>query len=74
MPEYSAAVRDFAKDFIAFQRMRQSADYALDSKLYYKSDVIAALDNAESAIERFGRANVEERRAFAAHALFKGRR
>ena len=74
IPEYSAAVRSFAKDFVGFQRMRQGADYAIDGKLYYKSDVIAAIDNAESAIERFGQANVEERRAFVAQALFRGRR
>ena len=73
MPEFPAEARDFAHEFVMFQRMRQSADYALDGALYYKSDVVTAIDNAESAIERFGRANVEDRRAFAAHVLFRGR-
>ena len=40
MPEFPTGIRDFAKAFVALQKARQEADYALDTPTYQKSDVL----------------------------------
>ena len=56
----------------ALQKARQQADYALDAR-YSKADVRAAIDTVEDAIAAFERIDARNRRAFAAHVLFKRR-
>ena len=65
-------VRRFADVFAALQKARQQADYALDAR-YSKADVRAAIDTVEDAIAAFERVDARNRRAFAAHVLFKRR-
>ena len=72
MAAFPQEVRHFAKTFVILQKARQQADYALDSQ-YSKLDVLAAIDRAERAIVRFDQADVQHRRAFVAHVLFKRR-
>ena len=38
--EYPAEIRKFAEVFVALQKARQQADYALDTETYRKSDVL----------------------------------
>ena len=73
MREFPAAIRDFAKAFAVLQIERQQADYALDAPAYDKSDVLGHIASAEQAISRFQQADVEARRGFAAHVLFRQR-
>ena len=73
MPEFPAEIRDFAEAFIVLQIERQKADYALDTPNHQKSDVRDHIASAEQAISRFEQANVEAKRGFAAHVLFRQR-
>ena len=65
-------VQNFAKTFVALQRVRHQADYALDGR-YAKSAVIAEINEAERAILRLEAADMQHRRRFAAHVVFKRR-
>ena len=73
MREFPAEIRYFAKVFVELQVERQQADYALDAPAYEKSDVLDRIAFAEQAIGRFEQADVEARRGFAAHVLFRQR-
>ena len=71
MRSFPAEVRDFAEAFVTLQNNRHLADYALDAKSYRKSDVVDEIKAVESTIGRFEGTNVEARRSFAAHVLFR---
>ena len=73
MREFPVEVRDFARAFVVLQIKRQQADYALDTVAYRKSDVLGYIGSAELAIRRFEQADVEAKRGFAAHVLFRQR-
>lgn len=73
LEEFPLEIRDFAQSFVDLQQARQRADYSLDGDDYYKSDVFAEIDAAELAVRQFEQADVEARRSFAAHLLFKRR-
>ena len=73
MREFPAEIRYFAKVFVELQVERQQADYALDAPAYEKSDVLDRIAFAEQAIGRFEQADVEAKRGFAAHVLFRQR-
>ena len=71
--EYPAEIRKFAEVFVALQKARQQADYALDTETYRKSDVLGYVAAAELAIGEFEQADIGTRRSFAAHVLFRQR-
>ena len=73
MPEFPAGVTDFADAFVVLQIERQQADYALDTDAYRQSDVLGHIASAVRAIRRFEQEDVEAKRAFAAHVLFRQR-
>ena len=73
MREFPAEIRYFADVFVELQVERQKADYALDTDAYEKSDVLRRIAFAEQAISRFEQADVDARRGFAAHVLFRQR-
>ena len=73
MLEFPAEIRDFAKAFVELQIERQQADYALDTGMYQKSDVLDYIVSAERAIGWFEQAEDLARRAFAAQVLFRQR-
>ena len=73
MREFPAEVHGFAQAFVALQKARQQADYALDTDDYQQSDVLGYIASAELAIDRFEQADIEARRGFAALALFRQR-
>ena len=72
-PNYPEEIRYFAKRFVALQKARQQADYALDTDDYRQSDVLVYIAAAELAIGQFEKAAIEAKRGFAAHALFRQR-
>ncbi len=72
-PSYSEEIRYFAKRSVALQKARQQADYALDADDYQQSDVLVYIAAAELAIGQFEKTNIEAKRSFAAHALFRQR-
>ena len=73
MGEFPADIREFARAFVVLQTERQKADYALDTKVYETTDVLASIVSAEWAIDGFARVDVESRRNFVAHVLFRQR-
>ena len=73
MPNYPEEIRYFAKTFVALQKARQQADYALDTEVDRKSDVLRYMTSAERAIGRLEQADVGARRGFAAHVVFRQR-
>ena len=62
-----------AEAFVILQVARQQADYALDVAACRKSGVMDYIASAELAISRFEQADVDARRGFAAHVLFRQR-
>ena len=72
-PSYPEEIRYFAKRFVALQKARQQADYALDADDYQQSDVLVYIASAELAIGQFEKADIEAKRGFAAHVLFRQR-
>lgn len=65
-------VRDFANAFATLQERRHSADYDPFFRVS-KSEVEADIELAADVIVRFQNARALDRRAFAAHVLFKKR-
>ena len=72
MRGFPPEVQSFAKTFVALQRARHQADYALDGR-YAKPEVLVEINEAEAAIARLEGADIRHRRRFAAHVLFKRR-
>ena len=72
MQRFPLEVQGFADAFVALQKARQRADYALDVR-FDKPDVLATIDSAETVIAQLEQADVQHRRAFVAHVLFKRR-
>ncbi|MFN3459658.1 MAG: hypothetical protein ACK4ZN_01475 [Oceanibaculum sp.] len=70
---FPIAVQNFAAVFVALQEKRHSADYDPAAQ-YYKSAVRQDIDDAHAAITAFEAAPAQDKRAFAALVLFKGRR
>ena len=73
MREFPTAVRKFATTFVILQAERQRADYALNVDAYQKSEVLEHVTAAERAIGQFEQADIDARRGFAAHVLFRQR-
>ena len=72
MKDFPQEVREFASMFVTLQEERYRADYAIDHH-FYKSVVLGAIDDAESAIDVYENARPEDQRAFVAHVLFRRR-
>ena len=72
MQGFPPEIRDFANTFTVLQDARHQADYALEGR-YDKLDVLEAIDRAENAIVQFEQADIQHRRGFAAHVLFRRR-
>ncbi len=73
MRQFPLEIRNFAKTFVELQIARQRADYALHLAAYTKSDVLVYIASAEWAIGELDQADIDARRGFAAHALFRQR-
>ena len=73
MREFPVAIRHFAEIFVMLQAERQKADYALNVNAYQKSEVLEHVDSAEFAIRQFEQADIDARRGFVAHVLFRQR-
>jgi hypothetical protein len=65
-------IQEFADNFIATQAERHLADYDPMERVY-KSSVNNSIGIAENLIDRFEQVPLKDRRAFAAHVLFKSR-
>ena len=64
--------QDFAVTFVDLQKARHLADYSYEAT-YDKEYTLAAIDRAADAIDQLTGANIEHRRGFVAHLLFKRR-
>ena len=73
MQRFPSEIQGFADTFVDLQEARQGADYALDGSIYLKSKVLGDVASAEYAITQFEQADIQRRRAFAAHVLFRRR-
>ena len=65
-------IQSFADLFLVLQKERHTADYD-PAQVFFKSDVEGHLQTARLTIRRLETADVRDRRAFAAHILFKER-
>ena len=72
MQGFPPEIQDFADTFAALQDARHQADYALEGQ-YNILDVLVVIDRAENAIVQFEQADIQHRRSFAAHVLFRRR-
>jgi hypothetical protein len=69
---FSRPILEFASAFTSLQEERHTADYDPLAR-YQRSDVMLKLIDTENAIGLLYRADIIERRAFAAHVLLKKR-
>lgn len=70
--KFPKAIEDFANSFVMLQEKRHLADYDPTIRLA-KSEVMADIATAKEAIIAFQNEPAKDRRAFAAHVLFKKR-
>ena len=66
------AIRNFGLSFIDLQNWRHLADYD-PGTAFTRADALHLIDRAEAAIIAFAAADLTERKAFAAHVLFRAR-
>jgi hypothetical protein len=72
LPLFPPAIQDFANAFVTMQEKRHDADYDPYVK-FTKSAVAADIALVRQAITDFIAEPTKDRRAFAAHVLFKSR-
>jgi hypothetical protein len=72
LPQFPPAIQDFANAFVTMQEKRHDADYDPYVK-FTKSAVVADIALVRQAITDFIAEPTKDRRAFAAHVLFKSR-
>ena len=65
-------IEDFGNQFVSMQQIRHLADYD-PTTIYAMTEVLTAIDSCEQTIADFANAPESDRRAFAAHVLFKRR-
>ncbi len=70
--EFAPAVRSFGSAFIFLQEERHRADYDPDAE-FTRSDAVFLIDRAEVSIRGFEATEPTQRKAFAAHVLFRPR-
>lgn len=71
-PAFPQEMQDFGQTFAELQSKRHLADYDPDY-LIRKSEVVATIDDARTAIDRFLATQANVRRDFAIHVLMKVR-
>ena len=72
MQGFPHEIREFAVTFVDLQKARHQADYSYETR-YAKEDTLAAIDRAADAIDQLKGANIEDRRRFVTHMLFRWR-
>ena len=65
-------IEDFANAFVTMQAKRHKADYD-PMERFFKSSVKQDIADVKNVIERFEKAPIKHRRAFAAYVLLKTR-
>lgn len=69
---FTPVIQTFGRAFVDLQNWRHRADYAPGAE-FTRYDAISLIDRAEDAIRGFVDCDAMERRAFAAHVLFRAR-
>jgi hypothetical protein len=72
MKKFPKEIEDFGNEFVQSQIKRHSADYDPNGT-YTRFDVMSDIDAAELAIKELSKANVKDRRAFAAWVTMSNR-
>lgn len=72
MTQFSRPLTDFAEHFILMQNEREKADYAPNVE-FSRLVVLHLIAESRRRIDAFDTAPMTERRAFAAHALWRSR-
>ena len=72
MEGFPPEIQEFTETFVDLQKARHWADYSYEAK-YDKQDTLTAIKKAENAIGQLEGADIEQRRGFVAHMLFKRR-
>ena len=63
---FPVEIQNFASEFSIMQKKRHDTDYDPDAA-FFKSALLASSSDAEAAIQRFARAPLKDRRAFAVY-------
>ncbi len=69
---FAPEIQDFGDAFVALQEKRHRADYDPDAE-FSRSDAVFLIDRAEVSIRGFEATEPTQRKAFAAHVLFRSR-
>ena len=69
---FDPVIRNFGLAFIYLQSWRHRADYDPNA-VFTRYDTVSLINRAEAAIVEFEAADPTERKAFAAHVLFRNR-
>ena len=69
---FTAPIVQFAADFAILQDLRHQADYDPLAR-FQRASVVLSVNTAETAIRSLHSTTLSERRAFAAHVLFRKR-
>ena len=72
LAEFVPVVQDFGNAFAILQEERHKADYDPNAQ-FTRADTVRLINRAESAITAFTNSDPTERKAFAAHVLFRAR-
>ena len=72
MRQFSKPVTDFAEQFVLMQSEREKADY-VPSAAFARFQVLYLVRESRRRMEAFNNVPRAERRAFAAHALWRAR-
>ena len=72
LSDFALEIQDFGAAFVAIQDERHKADYDPNAE-FNRSETLSLINRAESAITAFINADPTERKAFAAHVLFRTR-
>ncbi|WOF43684.1 hypothetical protein KNJ79_01575 [Sphingopyxis indica] len=72
LADFPQEIQDFADGFAQFQEKRHNADYDPEFRSS-KSEVLADVERATALIDALRNVSMKDKRAFAAHVLFKQR-
>ena len=72
LADFALVVQDFGNAFVILQEERHKADYDPNAQ-FTRADTLRLINRAEEAIRGFTNADPTERKAFAAHVLFRTR-
>lgn len=72
MKKFPKEIEDFGNELVQLQVKRHSADYDPTAN-FFRTEVLSDINSAENAIRDFAKADIKDRRAFAAWVTMSNR-